>query len=356
MDIVVYDKQFRITKYIDSYDSLIWNVKYIGHGEFELVVAHSQEFMSVLSHGNYLSIDDSDRWMIVEKTEPIFDDEKGALDKFSGRSLESILLRRIVWAQTTISGNLQNGIKKLITDAIISPAIPARRISNFVFRDSTDPRITSLVIDEHQYTGTPLYDVIVDLCTAYKIGFKITVENGVFVFELFSGTDRSSNQVLTPIIEFSIDNDNLLGSNYSKDETKYYNVTLVAGEGEGPSRKTAVCGDYSGLDRREIFTDARDLQESDGETTLSSQEYTNLLIARGNSKLLEHAVVTELDTEVDSAIGAMYVFGRDYFLGDVVDVIDFINQKSTSRITQMTISVNDDGYSVHPIFENEEAA
>ena len=51
-----------------------------------------------------------------------------------------------------------------------------RAISNFVFRDSEDERITELELTSVQYTGDTLYDVIVALCTVFDIGFKITLE------------------------------------------------------------------------------------------------------------------------------------------------------------------------------------
>lgn len=356
MDILTYNQSFEIVKYIDSFDSLIWNVRYIGYGEFELVVPFSSEYMTVLERGNYLKIDDSDRTMIIEKATPLYDDEKGIMAKFYGRSLESILTRRIIWKQTTISGNLQNAVKQLITDAIISPDIADRAISNFVFKESTDSRVTSIIIDEIQYTGDNLYDVIYDLCEYFKLGFKVTLnDENQFEFELYAGVDRSSAQVTNPIIEFSTDNDNLLSSEFSMDETNYCNVTLVAGEGEGEERKTVVCGDNTGLDRRELYTDARDIQSTDDQgAAIPESEYLNMLKARGNSKLLEHILKTEIDSEVDASLGSMYKFNYDYFLGDIVDVIDFIGQQFISRVIAMTISISESEYTIHPIFQNEE--
>lgn len=49
--------------------------------------------------------------MIVEKIQITSDTEDGNHVTVTGRSLESILDRRIVWGQKLLSGNLQNGIK-----------------------------------------------------------------------------------------------------------------------------------------------------------------------------------------------------------------------------------------------------
>jgi hypothetical protein len=244
----------------------------------------------------------------------------------------------------------------LISDAIISPNIADRAISNFVFKESTDSRVTSITIDEVQYTGDNLYDVIYELCDYYRLGFKVLLnDNNQFVFELYSGEDRTSNQILNPVIEFSTDNDNLLSSSYSTDDTKYCNVTLVAGEGEGDERKTVICGESDGLDRRELYTDARDIQSTEpGGVVIPESEYLNMLTSRGYSKLLEHVIKTEIDSEVDASEGSMYKFNHDYYLGDLVDVVDFIGQTFVSRVMAMTIAVSESEYTMHPIFENEE--
>lgn len=351
MDVTVFNSNFEVIDIVDAYDSLVWNGAYCGYGDFEMVVPYDSGVISSLSMDNYLSIPESDRMMIIEKMIPKFDEEKGYLSTISGRSLESILLRRIIWKQTTISGNLQNGIKKLITDAIINPTDSNRKISNFIFQDSTDPTITSLTIDEYQFTGDNLYDVVQALCAEFGLGFKITLnDNNQFVFMLYNGTDRSSNQVLNPIIEFSPNNDNLLSSEYSLDQKDYCNVTLIAGEDEGESRKTATYGESSGLTRRELFTDARDIQSSDGETTMTPTEYTNALINRGKEKLLEHEILTEFDSSIDNGEGGMCTFNKDYFLGDIVDIVDVIGETFKVRVNELTISISESEYSVHPIF------
>ena len=351
MDVTVFNPAFEVTGIIDSYDSLLWNIKYNEYGDFEMVVPYASGMISLLSMDSYLMIPFSDRTMIIEKIVPTFDGEKGYLSKVTGRSLESILSRRIIWKQTTISGNLQNGIKKLITDAIINPTDQSRKIPNFIFKDSTDSTITSITINECQFTGDNLYDVIQSLCSLFSIGFKITLnDNFQFVFELYNGSDRSSNQLLNPIIEFSNNNDNLISSEYSIDQQNYCNVTLIAGEDEGTSRKTATYGSASGLSRRELFTDARDIQSTDGETTMTPTEYTNALINRGKEKLLEHDVTTEFDSSVDNGSDGMFEFNVDYFLGDIVDIVDVIEETFKVRVSEMTISISESEYSIHPIF------
>ena len=125
-----------------------------------------------------------------------------------------------------------------------------------------------------QYTGDNLYDVIVDICKTPGIGFKITLnEANQFVFKLYNGTDRSYAQTKVPYVVFSPNFDNIINANYVESKAALKNVTLVGGEGEGVRRRYASVGNESGLARRELFTDARDISSYvDSETTLSDEE------------------------------------------------------------------------------------
>ena len=153
MDIYVLNNNFDIVAIEDEYESLIWNERYNSPGDFELVIPYNAKSVAYISMDNYIWIESSNKLMIVEHQEPYTDVENGNSILFKGRSLESILDRRIIWNQTTISGNAQAAIKKIITESIINPSISYRKISNFIFKDSTDPSITKLTIEEMQFTG-----------------------------------------------------------------------------------------------------------------------------------------------------------------------------------------------------------
>lgn len=214
MDIFIFDTSFNIVKILDSYKSLIWTERYNAYGDFEMCTVVSPDIMQYIKQDYYLELKDSSSTMIIEKIRIDTDVEAGNTVTITGRSLESILLRRIVWGQRTIKGNLQNGIKQLINENIISPTNNNRKISNFIFEDSDDPSVTSLEMDV-QYTGDVLYDVISSVCAERGIGFKIIRnENNQFVFSLYSGSDRSYDQTSNPYVIFSPSFENMINSNY----------------------------------------------------------------------------------------------------------------------------------------------
>lgn len=352
MDIYILDANFDVVTTEDAYESLIWNERYNSPGDFELVIPATANSVASIDMDSYLYIEKSEKIMIVEQQMPYTDVEDGHTIMFKGRSLESILDRRIIWQQTTLSGNVHNAIKRLITEAIINPTVASRKISNFIFEDSTDTAVTSLTMDEMQFTGDNLLEVIESICQSFKIGFKIYLNsNKQFVFKLYAGTNRTKEQTAVPQVEFSLNNDNLFSSKLTINKKEYKNVTLIGGEGEGLARRTQTYGTASGLDRREYFTDARDISSNDG--AISATEYNNMLIERGKQKLNEQIISQEVEAEVDTLPGAMYVFNKDYFLGDLVENVDIYGTRSVSRVTEMTMSITAKDYKYYPIFENE---
>lgn len=339
MDIKILSPQFIELTVVENYQSFIWTERYNQYGDFELYAPTGSEWMRYIEIGNYVVTTDSDRMMIIENLEVTTDIENGTFAKITGRSLESILARRIVWVQTIIESNVQAVIKKVITDAIINPTLTARRIPNFIFSDTTDRRITKYSI-EAQYTGDNVYTVVSDICQQIGAGFKVTLnENKQFVFKLFMGEDRSDSVI------FSNEFNNLLTSDYKNTYENYCNVTLVAGEGEGSARKTAVVGSASGLNRRELYTDARDLSSS-GTT---AAKYLNQLKQRGNEKLAEKKLTEGFQGTVVPDI--MYQYGVDFNIGDFVLFRDTFGNEGRQRIDEFIISHDEgNGYYTYPTF------
>ena len=166
--------------------------------------------------------------MIIEKIDLKSDIDDGDEFIVSGNSLESILERRIVWTKTVLSGSLQEGIKKLINEAIISPEIAERKIPNFIFEDSIDPAITALMSNKEFEAGDNLYDIIKDVCEEYKICFKVILNNEKkLAFSLYAGADRSYTQSDNAFVMFSPNFENIITSEYSSYRTDYKNVCLV---------------------------------------------------------------------------------------------------------------------------------
>lgn len=350
MDLTILNKDLDAISIVDTYESFIWTERFYSYGDFELYEVMRDGLLDFIKQDYYLQSRDSEHVMIIERIQIISDVEEGNHVTVTGRSLESILDRRIVWGQKTLSGNLQNGIKTLLNENVISPSDSSRKISNFIFEASTDTKITNLKI-EAQYTGDNLYDVIRKICEEQEIGFKITLnDNKQFVFKLYAGTNRSYDQTEYPYVIFSPKFENIINSNYIESKASLKNITLVGGEGEGAARKYTTVGGGTGLERRELFTDARDISSDVGDgVVLSDAAYTAQLQQRGKEKLAENASVTSFEGETETTI--MFRYGEDFFNGDIVQIENEYGHETKARILEIVTSEDKDGTSVYPTFK-----
>lgn len=343
MDIYVLNKNLETIAIIDSYKSLIWTKRYYTYGDFELYMPADEELLNYLKEDYYLIRDDDDSVMIIEKIEITTNIEEGDFFIITGRSLESILARRIIWTQTNIStSNPVNGIYQFINDNAINPLSINRKISNLTFNSSFSLSAALNI----QRTGDNLMDVITEICTEFGIGFKVILQSDRFVCSCYQGQETN--------VIFSKEFDNLISSDYASDFTNYKNCGLVAGEGEGTARKTIpiwnTSSEPSGLDRREVYIDARDMSTNEGEIVES--EYMSKLSQRGKEKLNEFVATKSFASEIETRM--TYQYKIDYNLGDIVNITNEFGITSKPRIIEIIESWDETGYSVIPTFEESE--
>lgn len=346
-EILVLNPNLETIKNIDTLKSLIWTDRYYGAGDFEIYTPVNLELMSFLQQDYYLWRKGSEHLMMIESIEIECDLEEGDHLIVTGRSLEFILDRRIVWEQTILTGNFQDVIQTLLNENVISPAIEDRKISNFIFEPSTDPNILFLdenyTVDAQIERGTNLYEAILALCFERGVGFKITPSDDKFIFKLYKGQDRSYDQFDNPYVVFSSNFENLMNSNYIETKTNLKTVTLVDGED-----KSTVVGGGSGLTRREIYTDAKSIYRTVDGVTLTDEEYLAQLEQKGSEVLSEHSFSTSFDGELDSA--TTYKYGEDFFLGDIVQIINEYGIEAKARVIEMIYSQDSSGLKEYPTF------
>lgn len=348
-DILVLSDTFELVGIIDKYISFIWTDRFAEAGDFEIYLDPTEENVRLTKEGSYIRIKQSNKMMIIERSGINHDLEEGDKMVISGRSLESILDRRIIWGLKEISGNIQNGIKTLITEAIISPSIAARKIDNFVFNDSSDSAITSLSFEQTvQYYGQSLYDVITGICDENHIGYKIIPdENNNFVFSLYKGDDHTGTQTNLDKVVFSDSFDNIITFDYAKNIAEYKNVVLVTGEGAGTNKRQVIVGTESGLNRREMYEDAGSkVTKTVGGSSLSNTNYDKRLLEHGKDTLNKNKAKEECEVEIDPETG--YEINVDYFIGDKISVEYKYGISEVAKITEIIYCHDEEGYKVYP--------
>lgn len=349
MDFNVHDHAGVWVGIIESPASAIWTRRYQKPGDFELHFPATTEMLALLADDFYITRDDAEEAVIIEHIEIKTSEEDGNYILVSGRGAEGIIDRRIVLEQTTVSGRVDAAAYRLIQENATAPADPARMLP--LTMNAPD---VSTATARAQYTGTNLLEAVEGICKANGLGFRAvadaTDEGIALRMELLKGTDRSEGQEENSPVIFSAEYENLLASSYVMDTTNYKNVAIVAGEGEGKARKRAIYGSASGMARREVFVDARDLSTNDGE--ISADDYTAQLVARGAEKLAEHSLSESFDGEMVASNN--FILDKDYTLGDIVTVENEYSIRKNVRVSAITEIWDAQGYTAIPIFENVE--
>lgn len=348
MNLYIMDPNYNRIGLCDNYKSLIWTPRYYEPGDFELYVPASAELLVLLSRDNLVSREeDPTRAMLIESVQITTDAENGDFIIARGRCLKSILGRRIIWKQTSLAGTVAGGISRLLSENIISPTDPARKIDGFTI-GTMDGGTAPLSV---QYTGDNLLDAVVGICRTYGLGFDVRIGAGrTLVFELYRGADRSFEQSSLPHVIFSPDYDSLVNSTYIEDGSAFHNVANVGGEGEGNERRFTSAGDLdaSGMDRFEIFVDARDVSSNEGE--IPPEDYDIMLQERGVKDLKEYEATVSFEGNVQT--GRNYELGVDYNLGDIVEVVNNYGIEGRARITEIIECADENGRHIVPTFES----
>lgn len=321
--------------------SIIWNTRYYDVGDFEIYTGASTANLDLLKKNNLVQRIDDEKIGIIENIRISSNEEGAEYITAVGRFAESILDRRIVWKQTQLYGTVENGLRNLVNDNFINPTVTDRKIDIIELGELKG--YTERL--EAQYTGDNILQIHKDVSLANQIGFKFVFTDFKFKHELYKGIDRSYNQTENTFVVFSDEYDNLLSTDYELNTSNIKNVALVAGEGEGTARKTFVVGSEKGLNRREVFVDARDISTNNGEIT--TEDYNKALKEKGieNIVTITQAFSGEVDLEQN------YIYKKDFNIGDIVTIENkkwgvYIN----SRIIEIMEVKDENGYKITPVF------
>lgn len=321
MDIYVFDKELNFIDTIDNFTSLQWIRKYNDTGRFELHCSVTESTIKTLVRDNLVWVKGSNEVGIIEYRNLSTNSNGEETLKINGRFVTSILDRRIILGTEQYTNKeleiiLRNIVDKNCINTTVERKLPLTLGSLNSFIEKID----------YQKSYGNLLEEIKTLSETNSIGFFIRtdLESKKNYFELYKGVDRSINQDVNSPVIFSRDYDNLYEQEYTDSTDNLKTTSVVAGEGEGSARKVIVVNNnFKGLDRRELFVDARDLQkesETDGtKKVLSDTEYNNLLTQRGIEKLAE---CKDIKTFEGKIISNNYEYKKDYDLGDIVTVMD----------------------------------
>lgn len=350
MYLYVYDTDFQETAIIEEYKSLIWTDRYDKCGDFELEIPYQSSLLDVFQLGFYCRVEQSMHWAVIEKVEMKKEAEDAAEMIVSGRSLESVLERRVIIEKVKFEEeSLQNAVQSLLTTNIIEPTDSQRKIKGFKMKLSTDSSITELTLTS-DYDGDDLLSVISGICQENELGFLIGVEDDfTLYFQLYKGVDRSGADAYNGTVCFSPEYDNLLNSSFYLSSEAYHNTVIVStSETDYVLVSQDVAGFTSGLARRETQIDVNELKNNQ-----SSKLSDDMIVQKAREKINSDYKIMKV-FEGDIVPNGIYLYMEDYFTGDIVKMTDIFGNTQNLRIKEMVISYDEVGLEMTPAFEEAE--
>lgn len=279
------DKRTRKIFHIEErYSSLVWTERYQECGEFVLDIPLNAANLDVYKIGNYISFDNSKESMIIE-SRTINDEVDEPLLELTGRTLSSILMRRVNASKfldlykgpITYSGPAGTVVQQIINDEVINPMMPYyhfqhdpeyKPITNDTqmlvpgyyepggtWKKFLTYNVIAVFTEEAPFRGigglvfkslapmssqvntsftkiTSVYDILVKICKNNYLGFRSYFDDSLnIVIELYAGADRTSSQkTLTPVV-FDPIMDNISYVGYLEDATEYKNTGFTYSDG-----------------------------------------------------------------------------------------------------------------------------
>lgn len=360
MDINVLNSDFKKIAIVDYYTSLMWCKRFNAVGAIDLQIEATTETLNLFKRGRYITRDDDDGVYRIEAVELDTTSEGDNQLIVGAYDCKQILKQRIIWDTIyKFSGTAENFIRLIIQNNVISPTAsnpntpaidPAiRKISNFRLKDAHGFIETDEEFQQTEYENVA--DKIIEVCEKHGYGWRITLEDGLFYFDLYKGVDHSIDSD-KPVV-FSPENENLFSSKYTMDASEYKNACLVGGEGDGKAKILTSYGTASGLDRFETYVDAGSTSTND-EESMSTAEYKRVLANLGKEALADTSVVETFEGSVDTM--ESYKYKDDYDLGDIVTIKNEYGIEADARITEIIETWDNEGYTLEPTFEYMEVS
>jgi hypothetical protein len=331
MELLIYDKNRALAGIIEAYDYLRWTRRYSQSGSFELRAIATAANLNLLQIGNILWKSDDSECGIIDRVELTADTQEFVT--VGGYFATGLLTRRIVWGTETLGDDISVAVQQLLDNHLIAPTDTSRQISGFSY--SAAP-LGIAVSTQISYKNLLL--AVTELCDGCGVGLRTAFDPATanLTLALYVGTATQA--------VFAREFDNLNAQVFTASDTDSASVALVGGEGEGAARTLVTVGGGVGVDRRETFVDAKDLQSAD-----FPDNYAVALAFRGTQKLAELAPIRSFDATANQYGNLAYK--QDFDVGSVVTVVSKAWGVSVlTRITEVSETYDRDGMTLDIVF------
>ena len=306
LEIRIYSAEMEFQGIVDDASSFQWTRKYYEPGSFELHCPITVTNMELLRRGNLVWKRGAVEAGVIESLKLEETASKAEITA-KGRFLSSYMSRRLIRPYYHIEdGLVETAMREIFSNAAAIPLVELGETKGY----------TETVTFQATYKNLLTYEEKLAKFSETGFRFRADFVTKKIIFELYRGEDHTAGQSDRERVVFSDAYRNLSKTEYTENDQSYKTICYVGGSGEGTDRTIVTAGDdtLAGLDRREMFLSAADVQQGD----LTTDQYKAALIQRGTDELKNNQLSISVSSEVDPQ--GNFVYGVDYDLGDVVTV------------------------------------
>lgn len=365
MELYILDSLLRRIQVIDQYISLVWTERWQTFGDFQLNVPSNHAMRSLLVPDTYLAMNLSNYVMRIESYEDKFASNGQRTLVIKGRSFEAILLDRVAKdSLDTLTISPQWTITRRPADAArqIYHDICSNGILNFgdIITEAEEGTLPALFGSSNipeppdnitlNIKPTTVYNAISEqICAPWDLGFRFLRQDstGELFFDVYSGSDRTSGQTILPPVIYAPQLENLQNTTELTTIDKAKNVAYVfSPDGFEMVYAPDVDPTIGSLERRVLVIDASDI------TSTSVTDVPAALIQRGTEQLALARTFNGFDGEVSQ--NSQYVYGKDYNMGDLIEVHNDDGVANYMRVTEQIFSCDPAGVKSYPTLTSSE--
>lgn len=357
MEVYILDDLLRRVEVVDRFESLIWTERWASWGDFEMSIRSSFESRSLLKSGVRLALDRSYRVMTIETVEDHTNDSGVKILKIKGRSIEMLFDDRVArfvktsltttptWDITDVPGAV---MRKIVKDVCVTGVLSIYDKIPFVI-EGRHPSIPASTIIEPvdpilvKLEPQSVYEALTSLSNTWTLGFRLLRDRDLskLYFDVYSGVDRTSSQMIYPAVVFAPELDNLQNTAEMSTIEGAKNVAyVIAANGFMEVIASGVDVDVDGFERRVLVVNANDI------TLAAGAPLDSAMLLRGKEALSEHRAFQAFDGEINQ--NSQYSYNVDYYLGDLVETRNTDGVANQMRVTEQIFVHNKEGEQEYP--------
>ena len=320
----IYTPNIELLGEISNYESNMFTKSWHGIGTLELRINRHKKYTDTLQKGNIIVVGQDTRkaYLIVYRGVEL--NEQGKISEdwhIIAHQLKAVVGRRITMppvhtSHDNRSGAAESVMKHYIDRNILNPVDSRRKIPQLVIA----PDLQRGMHIDWQSRFKNLAEETTDISLLSGIGWDVHIDYDTkkWVFDVYGGNDISVNQDVNSPVVFSPEFGNIKDMQLVDSDLNYRNVAIVAGQGEGVERRVIEVGQTAGLDRYELFVDARDVSEETDDEEPVQRPIADIerdLRNRGNQQLAEMSQEIYLEGQI--LTGGPFKYEKDWSLGDI---------------------------------------